>query len=73
MLNGKDEETEIDVEYSVMEVCFSFDVGRWTFDVYLLKQYYSFYAVQIMNILYSLYAQLVKSVFQSPFLLSRKV
>jgi hypothetical protein len=30
---GKDEETETGVKCSVMEVCFSFDVGRWTFDV----------------------------------------
>jgi hypothetical protein len=27
----KDEELEIDVEYSVLDVYFSFDVGRWTF------------------------------------------
>jgi hypothetical protein len=30
---GKDEETEKGVECSVLDVCFSFDVGRWTFDV----------------------------------------
>jgi hypothetical protein len=29
----KDEETETGIECSVMEVCFSFDVERWTFDV----------------------------------------
>jgi hypothetical protein len=32
---GKDEETEIDVECPVLDVCFSFDVGRWMFDVRL--------------------------------------
>jgi hypothetical protein len=30
---SKDEKTEIDFGYAVMEVCFLFDVGRWTFDV----------------------------------------
>ena len=30
---GKDEETEISVECSVLDVCFSFDVGRSMFDV----------------------------------------
>jgi S1-C subfamily serine protease len=30
---GKDKETEKDVECSVFDVCFLFDVGRWTFDV----------------------------------------
>jgi hypothetical protein len=29
----KDEETEICAECSILNVCFSFDVGRWTFDV----------------------------------------
>ncbi len=35
---GKDEETEIDVECSVLDVCFSFDVGCSMFDVHLSKQ-----------------------------------
>jgi len=35
---GKDEETEIGVECSVLEVNFSFDVGRSMFDVHLSKQ-----------------------------------
>ena len=30
---GKDEETEICVEWSVLDVCSSFDVGRSMFDV----------------------------------------
>ncbi|MEA1949724.1 MAG: hypothetical protein U9N83_20830 [Thermodesulfobacteriota bacterium] len=30
--------TEIVVECSVLDVCFSFDVGRSMFDVHLLKQ-----------------------------------
>ena len=30
---GKDEETEIDVECSVLDVCFLFDVGSSMFDV----------------------------------------
>ena len=30
---GKDEETEIAVVCSVLDVCFSFDVGRSMFDV----------------------------------------
>ena len=30
---GKDEETEIAVECSLLDVCFSFDVGRSMFDV----------------------------------------
>jgi len=30
---GKDEETEIAVEFSVLDICFSFDVGRSMFDV----------------------------------------
>jgi len=29
----KDEETEIAVEFSVLDICFSFDVGRSMFDV----------------------------------------
>jgi hypothetical protein len=30
---GKDEETEKGVECSILDVCFSFDVGRSMFDV----------------------------------------
>jgi hypothetical protein len=30
---GKDEETEIGIPCSAMEVCFSFDVGRSMFNV----------------------------------------
>ena len=33
---GKDEETEIAVECSVLGVCFLFDVGRSMFDVHFL-------------------------------------
>ncbi len=33
ILNGKEKETEIDIECSVYVVSFSFDVGRWKFDV----------------------------------------
>jgi len=32
---GKDGETEISVEYSVLNVCFSFNVGRSMLDVHL--------------------------------------
>jgi hypothetical protein len=32
-LMGKDEETEIGVECSILDFCFSFDVGRSMFDV----------------------------------------
>ena len=35
---GKDEETEIAVECSVLGVCFLFDVGRSMFDVHFSKQ-----------------------------------
>jgi len=35
---GKDEETEIAVECSVLDIRFSFDVGRWTLDIHLSKQ-----------------------------------
>jgi hypothetical protein len=33
----KDEETEIAAGSSVGDICFSFDVGRWTLDVHLSK------------------------------------
>jgi hypothetical protein len=33
MMNEKDKENETDVKCLELEVCFSFDVGRWTFDV----------------------------------------
>jgi len=36
---GKDEETEIAVECSVLVIRFSFDVGRSMFDVHILKQF----------------------------------